>query len=218
VGYTILRRGGPSDRFSVRCRRRPRDARRCGRSAKSHGASISDQPSGRAAKSRLAFLYHPIPDMGCFHLPFISFKALWCVSSRPATISLKCLSCALMTSSAVSPWSARSHGPPNCLHVIAFMNLVSFHGVGRQLRRVETDERPQLRYLTAPSAQSTASRTVRPARCGPGCPRGRGTHSRALPRVETPAPGAPRRPTPEPSRRWHRDRRSGRSQPAKTPA
>ena len=33
------------------------------------------QSSGRAAKSRLACLYHPIPEMGCFHRPFISFEA-----------------------------------------------------------------------------------------------------------------------------------------------
>ena len=31
--------------------------------------------SGSAAKSRLAFLYQPIPATGCFHRPFISFKA-----------------------------------------------------------------------------------------------------------------------------------------------
>src|ERR1019366_9892027 len=51
------------------------------------GASISDQPSGKAAKSRLVFLYHPIPLMGFFHRPFISFKALSCVVSPLATIS-----------------------------------------------------------------------------------------------------------------------------------
>jgi hypothetical protein len=59
--------------------------------------------SGKAAKSRLVFLYHPIPARGCFHLSFISFKAPWCSSSPSATISCKCLSCTFMTSSAVFP-------------------------------------------------------------------------------------------------------------------
>jgi len=40
---------------------------------------MTDQSSGRAAKSLFTFLYHAIPDMGCFHLPFIAFKALSCV-------------------------------------------------------------------------------------------------------------------------------------------
>src|ERR1700733_7399958 len=88
-------------------------------------ASISDQSSGRAAKSRLAFLYPPIPATGCFHLPFISFRASLCASSPLETISFKCVSCAFMTSSAVSPCSSRSHGPPNSLHVIVFITLAS---------------------------------------------------------------------------------------------
>jgi hypothetical protein len=88
--------------------------------------SSSDQPSGSAAKSRLAFLYHPIPDMGRLHLPFISFKAPSCVVSPLATISFRCLSCAFMTSSAVFPWCGKSHGPPNCLQVIVFISLDSF--------------------------------------------------------------------------------------------
>lgn len=36
----------------------------------------ASQSSGRAAKSRLACLYHPMPESGCFHLPLISFEAL----------------------------------------------------------------------------------------------------------------------------------------------
>src|SRR3981081_3096463 len=59
--------------------------------------------------------------MGCFHLPCIIFKAGSCVSSPPATISFKCLSSAFITSSAVFPWKATSHGPPICLHVIVFI-------------------------------------------------------------------------------------------------
>ena len=113
-------------------------------SAKSEGASTSDQSSGREAKSRLAFLYHPIPDTGCFHLPFISFKAFLCASSPLETISFKCLSCAFMTSSAVSPCSGRSHGPPNCLQDIVFIRLASFIIFGRQRRRCGRDERPRL--------------------------------------------------------------------------
>ncbi len=58
---------------------------------------------------------------------------------------------------------------------------------------------------------------IKPARCGRGCPTGRGTRSRARPTAGTTAPGAPRRPTPGPSRTWCRGRRSGRSQPAATP-
>src|SRR5258705_8907794 len=84
------------------------------------------QSMGRAAKSFFVFIYHPIPFMGFFHLPCISFKALWCVSSPPATTSFKCLSCAFMTSSAVFPWNAVSQGPPICLHVIVFINITPF--------------------------------------------------------------------------------------------
>ncbi len=51
-------------------------------------------------------------------------------------------------------------------------------------------------------------RRVRTARCGPGCPRGRGTRSRGRPTAGTPALGAPRRRTREPSRTWCRGRRS----------
>ena len=96
-------------------------------------ALIADQSSGRAAKSRFVFLYHAIPDKGCFHLPFIPFKALLCVSSPPATVSFRCLSCAFITSSAESPWSGKSHGPPNCLHVIVFISLPSFHRIRASL-------------------------------------------------------------------------------------
>jgi hypothetical protein len=89
-------------------------------------ALTTDQSSGRAAKSRLVLRYHPIPEMGFFHLPFISFKALSCVSSPLATMSFRWLSCPFMTSSAVFPWSGKSHGPPNCLHVIVFISPASF--------------------------------------------------------------------------------------------
>jgi hypothetical protein len=95
--------------------------RRCMR-----GREIADQSSGRAAKSRLDLRYHDIPAMGCFHLPFMSFKASLCVSSPFETTSFRCLSCAFMTSSAVAPWCGRSHGPPSCLHVIVFMGLAFF--------------------------------------------------------------------------------------------
>src|SRR5580700_8527671 len=94
------------------------------------GALIVDQPSGKAAKSRLAFLYQPIPLMGFLQRPFISFKARSCVVSPFSTMSFRWRSCALMTSSAVMPWCARSHGPPNCWHVMVFMRLVSFRCVG----------------------------------------------------------------------------------------
>jgi hypothetical protein len=100
----------------------------------SAGAGVgTHQSSGRAAKSRLAFLYHPIPEMGCFHLPFISFKALSCVASPFATTSFRCLSCAFTTSSAVFPWCGNSHGPPNCLHVIVFTSRAPFIVCRRQL-------------------------------------------------------------------------------------
>jgi len=96
----------------------------------SEGALITGQSSGRAAKLRLVFLYQPIPEMGFFQRPFMSFKALSCASSPSATISFRCLSCALITSSAVFPWSVKSQGPPSCLHVIAFIRLVSLHSFG----------------------------------------------------------------------------------------
>jgi len=93
----------------------------------SAGAGVgTHQSSGRAAKSRLVCLYHAIPDNGFFHLPFISLKALLCVSSPLATTSFRWLSCAFMTSLAVFPWSWKSHGPPNCLHVIVFTRSPSF--------------------------------------------------------------------------------------------
>src|SRR5438270_11590837 len=97
------------------------------------------QSSGRAAKSRLAFRYHPIPDKGFFHLPCISLKAFLCVSSPPSTSSFRCLSCAFMTSLALLPWCAKSHGPPNCLHVIVFISLASFHGIRLSTRTRQTD-------------------------------------------------------------------------------
>ncbi|HEY4896109.1 MAG TPA: hypothetical protein VII01_08460, partial [Solirubrobacteraceae bacterium] len=76
----------------------------CVATALSPGAGVGTrQSSGRAAKSRLAFLYHPIPERGCFHLPFISFNAPSCVASPFATASFRCMSCAFMTSSAVVP-------------------------------------------------------------------------------------------------------------------
>src|SRR6266849_9775529 len=90
---------------------------------------MTDQSSGRAAKAFFVFIYHPIPDMGFFHLSFIIFKALLCFSSPLATISFKWLSSAFITSSAVFPWNVTSHGPPICLHVIVFISLTSFHSV-----------------------------------------------------------------------------------------
>src|SRR5487761_1679807 len=59
--------------------------------------------------------------MGCFHRPFMSCRAGWCWWSPPWTISRRCRSWALMTSSAVAPWWPRSQGPPSCLHVIVFI-------------------------------------------------------------------------------------------------
>src|SRR5712692_1514157 len=90
---------------------------------------MQDQSSGRAAKDLLVFIYHPIPFMGFFHLPCIAFKALLCISSPPATISLRWLSSALITASAVFPWNATSHGPPICLHVIVFIFMTSLKSV-----------------------------------------------------------------------------------------
>src|SRR5665213_2676707 len=81
------------------------------------------QSSGSEAKSFLAVLYHPMPEMGCFHRPFISFRAGWCASSPPATTSFQWASCALMTSSAALPWCGYSQGPPNWLQVMVFIEL-----------------------------------------------------------------------------------------------
>ena len=60
-----------------------------------------DQSSGRAAKAFFVDLYQPMPEIGCFHLSCIFFRALSWVSSPPAVTSFRCLSCALMTSSAL---------------------------------------------------------------------------------------------------------------------
>src|SRR6478752_10228010 len=64
-----------------------------------------------------------MPLIGCFQRPFMSLRAgSWAVSPA-ATASLRCWSWALITSSAVSPLNALSHGPPICLHVIVFMSV-----------------------------------------------------------------------------------------------
>src|SRR5436853_2803627 len=86
------------------------------------------QSSGSSANLRLVALYHPIPEMGCLHLPFIALRASSWVWSPPATTSFRCLSCAFMTSSAVIPLLGRSQGPPSSLHVIVFIGPSS---VGR---------------------------------------------------------------------------------------
>ena len=136
---------------------------------RTHGVHGPDgQLSGRAAKSRLAFLYHPIPDTGCFHLFFISFKALSCVLSPAETVSFKCLSCAFMTSSAVSPWSGKSHGPPNCLHVIVFMGLASLMSPDRQLGRVGDCPAKIIRAPTRRVLLRSCSAPGRPAMAGSG--------------------------------------------------
>src|ERR1035438_9816898 len=88
-------------------------------------ALMTDQSSERAAKAFLVFLYHPIPDTGCFHLSCMLFRASLCVSSPCATISFRWLSCAFITSSALFPWNGASHGPPICLHVIVFIFIIS---------------------------------------------------------------------------------------------
>src|SRR3954453_22574464 len=67
-----------------------------------------------------------MPEIGCFHRPFMSLRADWWASSPFATACLRCLSCALITSSAVLPWSGRSHGPPSSLHVMVFMSWPPF--------------------------------------------------------------------------------------------
>jgi hypothetical protein len=119
-----VRRGAGPPEIDVTAE--PVDAQRRDDAQRGSGAG-TDQSSERAAKSRLAFLYHPIPEMGCFHLLFISFRASSCVASPLATTSFRCLSCAFMTSFAVFPWCGKSHGPPSCLHVIVFMILAPFH-------------------------------------------------------------------------------------------
>ena len=41
-----------------------------------HGFLMTDQSSGRAAKSFFVFIYHFIPDTGCFHLSCMLVRAL----------------------------------------------------------------------------------------------------------------------------------------------
>lgn len=65
---------------------------RRGGSAVAAGGRAAGQSLGRAAKDFLVLRYQPIPEMGFFHLPCMSFRALWCVPSPPATISFRCLS------------------------------------------------------------------------------------------------------------------------------
>ena len=92
-----------------------------------HGRpATSAQLSGSSANAFFVRLYQPIPLTGCFQRPFMSLRAPSCAASPPATAALRCASWALMTSSAVAPSRARSHGPPSCLQVIVFTVVVPF--------------------------------------------------------------------------------------------
>jgi len=143
-----------------------------------------------------------MPAMGCLHLPFMDFRALLCVSSPAATTSCRCLSCALMTSSAVSPWSGRSQAHPTGWHVIVLISFTFFHplvgSTRTSLRQCETSPHPSRRR----PCRSGPSSPIRPGRCGRGCPRGRGRRSRDIPRAGMPAPGAPRHPEDRTFSKW----------------
>src|SRR5699024_3220053 len=82
---------------------------------------------GSAAKAALASLYQVSDCLGCSQRCFISWRASRWVSSPAATASLRCSSCARMTSSAVSPRCSRSQGPPSCRQVMVFIGS-SFRG------------------------------------------------------------------------------------------
>jgi hypothetical protein len=111
--------------------------------------------SGSAAKSRWAWRYHRMPEMGRFQRPFIAVSAgSWSVAPL-ATASLRWRSCALMTSLASSPWCARSHGPPSCRHVIVFISSAFVSG-SRRTRPVTSVVGP-LGDRTARSADETSS-------------------------------------------------------------
>jgi len=85
-------------------------------------------------------------------------RALLCVSSPAATISIKWLSCAFMTSSAVFPRNGVSHGPPICLHVIVFTFTTSFHCRVQQLARAPAPRAGRCRRLRANCAPSRRRR------------------------------------------------------------
>src|SRR5699024_3965993 len=86
------------------------------------------QSSGSAAKSAFASLYQPSDCLGCSQRYFISWRAWRWVSSPALTASLRCLSWAWMTSSAVSPRWPRSQGPPSCWQVMVFIGGSSPEG------------------------------------------------------------------------------------------
>ena len=72
---------------------------RCGRPVPGRLISLRAMRRSHASPARTT----PSPAMGCFHRPFISFRAPSWASSPPATTSFRWRSWALITSSAVSP-------------------------------------------------------------------------------------------------------------------
>src|ERR1039458_10653352 len=84
-----------------------------------------------------------------------------------------------MTSSAVFPWNAKSHGPPNCLHVIVFIRLASFHGmwplqIGRvkRMRDLVSASRRAVEHecMADGSVQPLHHRSTHPSRASPILP------------------------------------------------
>jgi zinc-finger of transposase IS204/IS1001/IS1096/IS1165 len=122
------------------------------------GCAVPYSPSGSsgsAAKSRWAWRYHRMPEIGRFQRSFITVSAgSWSVAPL-ATASLRWRSCALMTSLASSPWCAKSHGPPSCLHVMVFISVAFVTG-SRRTRPVTSVVGP-LGDRTAMSADEASS-------------------------------------------------------------
>jgi hypothetical protein len=83
--------------------------------------SERDQLSGRSAKVLFMLPYQSSDFLGCRQRLFIASRACRWVASPVLSASLRCRSWALMTSSAVSPWCSRSHGPPSWRQVIVFI-------------------------------------------------------------------------------------------------
>ena len=124
------RRPGDPDRLP----RRPGGAGRLparggGPSAGAHARRTHPVRSaaGRSAKAFFVSRYQPIDRTGCRQRPFMSSCAGSWAASPPRTASRRWRSCALMTSSAVSPRSSRSHGPPSWRQVMVFI-VVSSEG------------------------------------------------------------------------------------------
>ena len=96
--------------------------RRVGRRLAVHCAPPAGHSSGSSAKARLAPRYQSIDFLGRRQRPHSVPGFPGWLASPARTASRRCLSRALMTSSALSPRCGASHGPPSWRQVAVFMS------------------------------------------------------------------------------------------------